>query len=134
MGKYNHLYWSDEEYLKALEIQRKRIADGLKPEFHDDDTIGNKSTACSWGCKPDSLPKGFSRKLYRAMEQRCPLDTRPTKLLDGNGCFWTCMAFQSKYKRPPRGVVLELYDFAIREVRERLEKNTRSITEPPRSP
>jgi hypothetical protein len=119
-----------DRYVAALERQRERIDAGLHFEMWDDETIGNKSTECSWGmcCEQPSLwpepedhiwPESFIRQGRVAPRrladgQFCPFDRRekPKPDLENSpmGCFRRCMFFRPTTKRPDRARALQLYD------------------------
>lgn len=122
-------------YLLALERMRERIAGGLRLEFEDSTTTGNKYTHCSWGlCSeeraawPDAedhiWPQQFEREGRVAPldipSPGCPMDRREGKD-DGNGCFYTCRVFNplERGKRPSQEQTLELYDIKIKTNREK---------------
>lgn len=125
-----NIYLSDDRYLAVLKRLRARIANGLPFKAHDDDTPGDKSTACSWGlCSDDRAawpnaedhlwPDEFTNggrvaPLYRQRHHRCPIDTRNNAdlLKSGNGCFHTCAHF-SKHYTLTREQVLARYDEQI---------------------
>lgn len=115
--------WQD-----ALRRARDRIEDGLELEFWDDETVGSKSTECSWGmCTtaeeqwPDAddqtWPESY-RKHGRVAPRQfplragCPLD-RATGTKDEShlGCFYRCRVFQDGLR--DRTGALNLYDDAI---------------------
>jgi hypothetical protein len=126
-----------EQYIAALERQRKRIADGLGLLYWDDTTVGAKSTHQAWGlCSNDKeawpnaedhlwpdqfVEDGRVAPKYFTRGQVCPFDTQ--EALRGqvhepgqpSGCFYRCMFFQARrYGTPPdRKRALELYDAAI---------------------
>jgi hypothetical protein len=107
------LYLSNAEWLAELKRVRALIAGGLKLDFDDNDTPGNKSTECSWGL-PNPLP-GIIR--YRTHGQFCPLDKRPMTEGHADGCFYHCRLFQARPNKgipvPTREEALAFYDAAI---------------------
>jgi len=124
------LYLTDDRYFVALKRLRARIAGGLALTFHDDDTVGSKSTECSWGlCShekeawPDAEDQLFEDDFrkhgriapkYQRQGQTCPFDANPSRLGSPNGCFYDCMVFQRSKPTPTREQALALYDERIR--------------------
>lgn len=123
-----------KRYEVVLLRQKAKIENGLKLEYYDDDSIGNKSTEVSWGlCSeaawPDAedhlwpdkfLANGRVAPLYRTPEQMCPLDARLEKDQVGStGCFYTCRIFKArrgavgKLPMPDNKEAIRLYDVAI---------------------
>lgn len=123
-------YLPQNRYILFLERMLKRITEGLKLKYFDDDTIGNKSTHCSWGlCSEDReawpdaqdhlWPDQFPRRiapLYPRDKQKCPFDYREKH--DGQGCFYTCRFFNPKgRKKPGKAEAMELYQVTIRKAK-----------------
>lgn len=122
-------------YIAALKRIRDLIAKGIKLDFWDDDTIGNKDMECTWGlCSgqkeawPDAedhlwpdqfLKEGRVAPLYTKDYQVCPFDRRTSAEAkkDGNGCFYTCRFFNPKKsdKQPDQKEALELYSKIIQQ-------------------
>jgi hypothetical protein len=121
-------------YVAAVKRQRERIVKGLALHYFDDDTPGNKSTECTWGlCSgevsawPDAQdhlwPDKFTvhgrvAPLYLKPTQKCPMDRRPLKDSDMNGCFYTCRIFNPAKSEPrvTREIAITLYDARLREL------------------
>ena len=101
---------TDQGYLDALIRLKTLIESGLPLDYEDSDTIGFKHTWCTWGlCSevkemwpepemhlwPDQfISRGRVAPLYRQRHHLCPLDIRAKGT--GNGCFYTCMVFNSR--------------------------------------
>ncbi len=136
MKKVIHL--TDEQYLDLLKRIRKTL-DSITEVIAEDSTlIGNKYTEANVGLCTDKFttretalwPKQFDTigkvkydhphmhsMKYRRTHHRCPLDNR--RRPDINGCFYTCLLFQSKFKTPSIQEVKNLYDELIKEKEEK---------------
>lgn len=124
------LHLSDASYLRALERNRERIANGLELNAVDSITPGNKFTEASWGlCSkeaelwpdkedhlfPDRMGTDIAATKYREYHHVCPMDTRERGAM---GCFYTCRIFQPKYVTPFREEAIALYDQRIKEAKD----------------
>lgn len=115
-----------DRYIAALERIKGQVEnDGLKLDFEDSTTTGDKYTHASWGlCSgsaaqwpdaqdhlwPDQFKAhGRVAPLYRKERQFCPMDTRPfhTKPPSSmdlfQGCFYTCRLFNPGSRSAGKG-------------------------------
>jgi len=124
-----------ERYMAALQRFRDRIAAGLELVYWDDEEIGSKDTENSWGlCSrmPEAWPDAEDRiwpdreliggRVYGIKNPphgcQCPFDRN-----DGGGgfkdvstgCFYRCMFFTPKAKKPDQEEALRLYDIRIQD-------------------
>lgn len=116
-------------YVAALRRQLKRIEAGVPLQYYDDNTVGSKSMSVSWGlcCEdkaawpdkedhlwPDQFEKhGRVAPRYLKAGHTCPFDARGVGNKELNGCFYTCMIFQKKYKTPNREIAIALFKETI---------------------
>jgi hypothetical protein len=115
------------EYIATLKRMRDMIAAGRGLSYEDSTEIGNKHTECSWGLCDDTKDLWPDPQFYIWPDQ--PNRIAPMHRLDAhtcpfrqakpsaNGCFWSCMIFQSGKRNPlpTRDQALALYDAKIAE-------------------
>jgi hypothetical protein len=127
------LNMSDKTYYESLLRLKERIENGLSLNYEDSTVIGDKYTVCTWGlCSDDKeqwpdpdmhlWPDQFTNDgrvapKYRENHHLCPFDTRnpnDDEMSLINGCFYTCMIFQRKFKTKPNAEdVVGLFDKRI---------------------
>lgn len=117
--------------IRFIEKSKKIVLD-------DCDAMEQKHTHCSWGmCTNDPsiwrdpedhiFPVDFAiyGRVTPLKHGHCPLDIRTAKQasMDGNGCFYTCRAFQyRKHGAITKELALELYKAEIKSIIEETSK------------